>query len=273
VLIQSIPLTAAIAWCALPGVVRGDDTADSDTILEQGDSSEAPEALPADDAETDRSDIAQKHAVNNNVSVSDNPSGIRWFRHAGIGFRAGAGFREKATSGDFPADYVLGPELYLAVLSAGMHRAEIGAGYLYVDESRENGTYEIRVATSYQRWDLFAGYAVAWKLLNAALRVGTALTVVDVTTTYGEPSWEVVGVGDEAELVMYPPGDPVVDKEQGVSAGFLVGLGVGLAIGHYLFGIDDLIELRAQADYVRRHERDEFALYGMVVFWPTRLIR
>lgn len=197
----------------------------------------------------------------------------QWFRHAGIGFRAGAGFREVATGGEFPAGYILGPELQLAVFSYLIHRATIGVGYFYIDERRENGTYQLRVATRYHRIDLFAAYGIAWKLLSAGLHIGTALTVVSVKTTFGEPGWEITGSGEDADLVMYKPQDPEVRKEHGVSPGFLVGLGVGLAIGHYLFGIDDLIELRAQTDYVRRGERDEFTVYGLVVFWPTRLIR
>lgn len=197
----------------------------------------------------------------------------QWFRHAGIGFRSGAGFREKATSRDFPAGYVLGPELYLAVWLYDIHRVIVGAGYLYIDDERDKGTSEIGVSTQFQRVDMFAGYGIAWKLLTAVARVGTALTIVDVETRHGEPGWEIVGAGEEAELIIHDPEDPDVREERGVSPGFLGGLGVGLAIGHYLFGIDDLIELRAQADYVRRDERDEFAVYGLLVFWPTRLIR
>lgn len=196
-----------------------------------------------------------------------------WFGHAGLGFRAGASFRETATGTGFPAGYVLGPELYLAVWSYWIHRAIVGAGYLYLDDTREKGTKQIRVSSRFHRIDMFAGYEIAWKLLTAGVRVGTALTVVSVETEYGEPTWEVVGFGDEAELIVHDPPDPEVSEKHGTSAGFLGGLGVGLAVGEFLFGIDDLIEIRAQADYVRRDERDEFAVYGLLVFWPTRLLR
>jgi hypothetical protein len=237
--------------------------------------SDPPEALDLPEKTSDTS--ADKQSENTVISEGNGSKqsspGVQWFRHAGLGFRAGATFRETATSLDFPAAYALGPELYLAVWSYSIHRALIGAGYLYLDDSRKKGSEQISVSTEYHRVDLFAGYEIAWKMLTAGLRVGAALTIVRVETSYGQPTWEVIGIGEEAELVIYGPHDPEVRKDTGLSPGFLGGLGIGLAIGHYLFGIDDLIEIRAQADYVRRDERDEFAVYGLVVFWPTRLIR
>jgi hypothetical protein len=138
---------------------------------------------------------------------------VCWFRHAGIGFRAGASFRENALSDAFPADYLLGPELQVAVWSYSMHRAVVGAGYLYLNDRREKGTTQIRVETSFQRLDLFAGYGIAWKLLTAGLRVGTALTVINVKTTHGQPSWEVIGTEEDPELVIHDPVDPEVRDE------------------------------------------------------------
>lgn len=238
---RTLAALASIATITAGGAALGNTTTD-DTTREQG---------------SEDSDTAEP--------------GPLWFRHAGLGFRAGATFRETATSAKFPPAYALGPELYVSVFSCSIHRALLGAGYLYLNDRREKGSYQIRVATRYQRVDLFAGYGIVWKLLTAGLRVGAALTIVEVETSYGEPGWEIVGSGDDLELVMYEPVDPEVSRERGLSAGFLGGLGVGLAIGRYLFGIEDLVEIRAQSDYVRRGERDEFAVYGLLVFWPTRL--
>lgn len=246
------------------------NTAADDTIEEQGDNPPDSEPTAPEDTSEDTSEDSDTPDSKDSDTAKAAP---QWFRHAGLGFRAGATFRETATSGEFPAAYALGPELYVAVFSHSIHRALLGAGYLYLDERREKGSYQIRVATRYQRVDLFAGYGIVWKLLTAGLRVGTALTIVEVQTTYGEPTWEIVGVGDTAELLMYEPADPEIRKERGVIAGLLGGLGIGLAIGRYLFGIDDLVEIRAQADYVRRGERDEFAVYGLLIIWPTRLFR
>jgi hypothetical protein len=251
------PVTATIAL--IVGLTAASNSTGNDTKPEQG-----PTTTESDDSVT----------VTSDSDAWGGPScKAEWFRQIGIGFRAGSSFREAATGGDYPAGYFVGPELQLAVFSYAVHRAVIGAGYIHLGEERSKGTYQIRVESRYQRVDLFAGYGLVWKLLTAGLRVGTSLTIVNVETTYGEPGWEVVGMGDEAELVMYDPIDPQTNEETGVSAGFNVGLGIGLALGHYLFGIDDLVELRAQSDYLRRGERDEFTVGGLLVFWPTRLIR
>ncbi len=135
----------------------------------------------------------------------------------------------------------------------------------------DKGTSQISVKTGYQRIDLAVGYEVQWKLLVAGARIGTALTLVKVATSYGDPSWDVVEVDGVKQVVFTPDANALKEENIGVSPGFLVGLGVGLALGKYIFGIPDLLEIRAQTDYLRRGARNEFTFWGMIALWPTKL--
>ena len=196
----------------------------------------------------------------------------RWFSDFGLAFRSGASFQSIAVNdASYPAGYLLGPELLLSVFSHGIHRAVLDVGYLYMGNTLNKGTSQIGVKTGYQRFDLAAGYEIQWKLLVAGVRVGTALTLVKVATSYGDPSWEVVDVDGEKQLVFASDPNAQVEENLGLSPGFLAGLGVGLALGKYIFGIPDLLEIRAQSDYVRRGARNEFTVWGMIAVWPTRL--
>ncbi len=206
------------------------------------------------------------------VSAAEITPQTRWFSDFGLAFRSGASFQSIAVNDNsYPAGYLLGPELLLSVFSHGIHRAVLNAGYLYMGNTLEKGTSQISVKTGYQRIDLAAGYEVQWKLLVAGMRVGTALTLVKVATSYGDPGWEVVEVDGEKQVVFTPDANARVEENIGVSPGFLAGLGVGLALGKYIFSIPDLLEIRAQTDYVRRGARNEFTVWGMIAVWPTRL--
>ncbi len=206
------------------------------------------------------------------VSAEEITQETKWFSDFGLAFRSGASFQSIAINDNsYPAGYLLGPELLLSVFSHGIHRAIIDAGYLYMGNTLAKGTSQISVKTGYQRFDLAVGYEVQWKLLVAGVRIGTPLTLVKVATSYGDPSWEVVEVDGEKQLAYTPDENARVEENIGVSPGFLAGLGVGLALGKYIFGIPDLLEIRAQTDYVRRGARNEFTVWGMIAFWPTKL--
>ena len=208
------------------------------------------------------------------ISAQEITPQTRWFSDFGLAFRSGASFQSIAVNDNsYPAGYLLGPELLLSVFSHGIHRAVLDVGYLYMGNTLDKGTSQISVKTGYQRFDLAAGYEVQWKLLVAGVRVGTALTLVKVATSYGDPGWQVVEVDGENQLVFTPDANARVEENIGVSPGFLAGLGVGLALGKYIFGIPDLLEIRAQSDYVRRGARNEFTVWGMIALWPTRLKR
>jgi len=199
----------------------------------------------------------------------------RWFADAGIGFRSGAAYQETAFGREWKADLVLGPEAELAVWTGYLaepdvlQRAGIGVGYLYMRREARDGSVEVWSRTSYQRIDVYGAYDLVWELLVAGVRLGTALTLVEVESYHGHPTAEIV---DPETLDWIPAEDPDVRTRSGVDAGLLVGLGVGLALGRYMFGIDDLVELRFQSDYVRRGERDDFYIWGLLSFRPTALI-
>jgi len=63
-----------------------------------------------------------------------------------------------------------------------------------------------------------------------------------------------------------------VQERTGADPGFLAGLSVGVELGE-LWGVPDLLEIRAKSDYVLRGARNEFTALGVIAFWPTALIR
>jgi hypothetical protein len=194
------------------------------------------------------------------------PLRSEWFPAAGIDLRAGAFFAEKASGRSFRSGVAIGPDILFEAWRLGMHGIGLGTGFLYMDSEREKGTRAIRVETSVQRLELSARYRFVWKLLVAEARVGTAISLVEVKTSTGEPGWYV-----EGDHLVYSDPEQVDEIERGGSIwGFLGGLSLGLAIGELILDLPDLLELRAGSDYVRRDERDEITVFGSVVFWPTR---
>jgi hypothetical protein len=95
------------------------------------------------------------------------------------------------------------------------------------------------------------------------------LGVNRVTTAYGQPTWEVI---DNEKVVFHEPTDPEVKERLGVDPGFLAGLSVGVELGE-LWGVPDLLEIRAKSDYVLRGARNEFTALGVILFWPAALAR
>jgi hypothetical protein len=145
----------------------------------------------------------------------------------------------------------------------------LGAGFLWFSPEREKGTAAISVATKYSRVDLTAGYDFTWRLIVAGAQVGMGLGVNRVTTAYGQPTWEVI---DNEKVVFYAPADPEMEERLGVDPGFLAGLSVGVELGE-LWGVPDLLEIRAKSDYLLRGARNEFTAFGVILFWPTALIK
>jgi hypothetical protein len=193
----------------------------------------------------------------------------RWLADLGVGFRAGGCFLSGPTNGrKFIRGAAIGGEIDWGVFALGPHRAVVGVGFLWFSPERDSGSFEVRVATKYTRFDFTAGYDFTWKLLVAGVQVGAALAVNRVTTTYGQPGWQRVG----DELVFYEPVDPVVREHVGADPGFLAGLSVGIEVGE-LWGVSDLLEIRAKSDYVLRGARNEFTALGVIVFWPMALFR
>ncbi|MFO8072638.1 MAG: hypothetical protein R6V85_12270 [Polyangia bacterium] len=205
-------------------------------------------------------------AVAEENASGDVPVEPEWFSGAGIDLRAGAFFAEKATGRSFRSGMAIGPDILVEAWRLGMHGIGLGAGFLHLDSAHEKGTRAIRVETSVQRLELAARYRFVWKLLVAEARLGTAVSLVDVEMSTGEPGWYV-----EGEELVYSDPEQVDELERSGSIwGFLGGLSVGLALGELMWDLPDLLELRAGSDYVRRGERDEITVFGTVVFWPTR---
>jgi hypothetical protein len=184
-----------------------------------------------------------------------NPS---WFQEFFVGLGGGAAFLENASRPGFPANPVVGPEAGVSIFRYDIHRVVLSAQYLDMLFGREDGTEQVRMATSYQRVDLWAGYEVQWKLLVAGIRLGTALTIVQSRASIYDVQYQVEGDA----LVFTDRAERDHQDSLGVSPGLVTGLDVGLAL------LDDGIEIRARGGYVRRGERDEFEASGWVVCWP-----
>ncbi len=190
-----------------------------------------------------------------------------WFSGLGFSIRGGYAFQESALGRDWFDGGLVGPEILGELFVYDIHKVILSIGYLKFFSSQSKGSEEIWTTAEYQRVDFAAGYDIQWRLLVAGIRVGGAWTIVETRTSMGEPGWYVEG----EEIFFTAPEDPEVSEHTGAIFGFLAGLGIGLALGDAVFGIDDLLEIRAQADYVRRGERDDFTVFGSLVFWPTRL--
>jgi hypothetical protein len=190
-----------------------------------------------------------------------------WFTGLGVAMRGGYAFQESALGRDWFDGGLVGPELLGEIIVYDIHKIMLTVGYFKLFTYQSKGSEEIWTTADYQLVDLAAGYDIRWRLLVAGVRVGGAWTIVTTKTSMGEPGWYV----EDEELFFTPPEDPEVSEHTGATFGLLAGLGFGLALGDAVFGIEDLVEIRAQADYLRRGERDDFTVYGSVVFWPTRL--
>lgn len=190
---------------------------------------------------------------------------VRWMQGFGVGFRAGGAFLSEPTNGlEFLGGAAGGAELDWGVLTCGPHRARLAAGFLVFSAAREKGTPEIRVETRYSRVDFAAGYDFTPKLLVLGVDVGLVLALNRVKTVYGEPTWTI----SDGEIEYHDPEDPETRDRLGAGVGFLAGLSVGVELGE-LFGFPDLLELRAAADYTLRNMRNEIAVLGLILFWPT----
>lgn len=193
----------------------------------------------------------------------------RWLVDVGVGFRAGGCFLSSPTNGrKFIDGAALGAELVWGVFALEPHRVTLGAGFLWLSPERESGTAAMRVETEYTRFDFTAGYDFTWRLLVAGAHVGLGLGVNRVKTSYGQPGWEVI----ENEIVYHEPEDPEVRERVGSDPGFLAGLSIGVELGE-LWGVPDLIEIRAKSDYLLRGARNEFTAMAAVVFWLTAFTR
>jgi hypothetical protein len=202
--------------------------------------------------------------------------GPAWFGHVGFGPRFGAVFQSRSSNdGEFPASAAGGWELAVGAFSMGMHTVTVGAGYLKLERHVVKGPAQVKMDTSYERVDIWLGYDFNWELLLAGLRLGTALSLVNTEMTYGAPTWEIVDEdGDgEDDIVFAPSANPAVVEHSGVEPGFMAGLGIGLSPGKILFERPGVIEVRAQADYVRRGARNDFSVWGLISFWPSRLAK
>jgi hypothetical protein len=190
-----------------------------------------------------------------------------WFSALGISLRGGYSFQETALGREWFGGGLLGPELLGETFVYDFHRVVICIGYSKLYSFQEKGSSQLRRSAEYQRVDWTAGYDIRWKLLVAGLRVGAAASIVTTRTALGEPGWYV----EDEEIFFTPPEDPEVSEHTGATLGFLAGLGIGIALGEPFFGIEDLVEIRVWSEYLRRGERDDFTVYGALVFWPTRL--
>ena len=128
------------------------------------------------------------------------------------------------------------------------------------------------MVTRYQRLKLAAGYDFCFKFLVVGAELGTAMMILTTESTYREI--ELVGETDDGRFV-FERGDPIAStRDSGVDWGFYAGTSVGVDFSD-LFTTDDtgLFEFRVKADYVRRGERDDFTLMGLLVFWPSGLVK
>jgi hypothetical protein len=203
------------------------------------------------------------------LAVQAPPNAPRWLVDFGVGFRAGGCFLSGPTNGRaFLQGAAIGAEIDWGFFALGAHRAVLGVGFSWFSPERESGTTEIKVATKYTRFDFTAGYDFTWKLLVAGVHVGAALGLNRVTTSFGEPGWQVA----DDRIVFYEPTDLEVNEEVGTDAGFLAGLSVGMELGE-LWGLPDSFEIRAKSDYVLRGARNEFTALGVIVVWPMAFLR
>lgn len=197
-----------------------------------------------------------------------------WFRHLGVGFDVSAAFQgTPANDGEFPATLVFGPEIFVSAFELDNHSVILGFGYRHFERTPSEGSAEISIKTRYDRMDLWAGYDFEWELLVAGARIGAALMIIGTETRYGEPTWEIDDFDGDGvnDIVFEPAEDPEVRTRSGIDPGLLAGLGLGLSLGKYMFDRPGVIELRAQSDYVRRGNRNEFTVGGLLVFWPTKI--
>ncbi|MCP4598995.1 MAG: hypothetical protein GY847_00370 [Proteobacteria bacterium] len=213
------------------------------------------------------------YAQQTDSSVSD---GSSWFSEFGIGFGAAAVFQETATSsrlGEFSVGWALGPDLLLGIWRNGFHKVYLGAGYLFYGPKRVAGTEQIKVTTSYHRFDLAAGYDFRYKLLVAGVHIGSAMILVKTHHVFREINHQVE---DDLEVVFSD--GAIIDEHEalGIDFGFLGGTSIGIDIGrlfskHSRHKVE--FELRATGEYIRRGQRDAFCAGGMIVFWPLSLLR
>jgi hypothetical protein len=191
-----------------------------------------------------------------------------WFTGLGVAVRGGYAFQESALGRDWFDGGLVGPELLGEIFVYDIHKLILTVGYLKYFTYQSKGSEEIWTEASYHRVDVSAGYDIQWRMLVAGVRVGGAWTIVETRTAMGEPGWYIEG----EELFFTPPEDLEFSDRTGATFGFLAGLGAGIALGDAVFGIDDLVEIRVQSDYLRRGQRDDFTVFGSLVFWPTRLL-
>ncbi len=202
-----------------------------------------------------------KKAKNKNELKVDH---AKWFSDVGIGFRSGAALHETAQGRDFSNHFAFGGEILGQVFGYKHHRSLVTIGYLYAMHDVQGGTAKVRVDTAQKnRFDLALNYEFKRKLLVAGARVGGTMTIISTKISQRDISPSVVGDN------LYFEDHGEIDSRQatGVDFGLLGGVGVGLALGH-LFDQKNLLEVRLHSDYVRRGERDEITIWGMVVFWP-----
>jgi hypothetical protein len=193
----------------------------------------------------------------------------RWAKDVAVGFRTGGCFLSQPTNGiEFTTGLAVGAEIAWGVFAFAPHRAVLTVGFLDYSVVREKGTPEIRVTTHYARLDFSAGYDFTWRALVVGANVGYVLALNTVETTYGQPSWQVV----DGEMTYMSPENPEVRDRVGTDSGLLAGLSIGLEVGEWLWGIEDLLEIRAKSDYTYRDGRNEITVLGTIDFWPTAFL-
>ena len=104
------------------------------------------------------------------------------------------------------------------------------------------------------------------------MELGTAMMILSTERTYREI--ELLDETNDGKLV-FERGDTISStRDSGVDWGFYAGTSVGVDFSD-LFTTEDtgFFEFRVKADYVRRGERDDFTVVGLLVFWPSGLVK
>lgn len=177
------------------------------------------------------------------AKTQKNTSGFRWAPALDLGIRLGVGLQEDSLNNrEFSSGFIVGPEMAFNPIKFRNHQLSLSTGFLHFTNSVKKGTDSVWMTTTYNRMDICLGGIFNWGGFVLNSKIGSGLMFISTSTHY---------LSDTR-------------KHSGVDPGFLLGLGTGIDIGKLAFKLNRKIVLSVQSDWLRRGNRDEFTIFGVL---------